>query len=243
MHLTAYALKHMLLRMLTLLTTDEFADWFAALNDASAEEVASGLELMRELGPERAPPHTRDLVLWYQAFPDGPLGCRWLEGDFFNFSQRLRAFVSHLESAGVQRRLAEAPPEAQMRVSSALAEIRALAHPRHIYAALQREGAEKALANLQRHYHTILQAANVLPARKTAYTEALHELNFPSCQPALRVLYGVDVANDRALLVLGESLDRQAFGPAVRRALRVWNAFLSGESSDQPSALQPRQRQ
>lgn len=226
--------------MLTLLTTDEFADWFAALDDASAEEVATGLELVRELGPERAPPQSRDLLLWYQADPLRRAGPRWLEGDFLTFAQNVRAIVEHLESELVRRKLANVPIEAQHRVSTALAAIRVLAQPRRIWATLQHEGADEALGKLKQHYASILQVIGVPAARRAAYGNELHELNFPSCQPALRVLYGVDAANAHALLVLGESLDRRAFGPSVRRALQVWNAYLSGENRDRPGHLEPR---
>jgi Arc/MetJ family transcription regulator len=47
----------------------------------------------------------------------------------------------------------------------------------------------------------------------------------------MRILYGVDAPRARALLVLGEHLDRNAYGPAVRRALAVWQTYLNDQKA------------
>jgi len=42
------------------------------------------------------------------------------------------------------------------------------------------------------------------------------------------LLYGVDVKGEKALFALGEWLDRSFYGDSVRRAERMWRAFLDG---------------
>ncbi len=52
--------------MLELVTTEVFAEWFAALGDGAAEDVATALEVIAELGPEKAPPGSREALLWFE---------------------------------------------------------------------------------------------------------------------------------------------------------------------------------
>jgi hypothetical protein len=52
--------------MLQLLTTDAFADWFAALDDRAAEDVATALDVVERLEPAQAPPASRKSLLWYE---------------------------------------------------------------------------------------------------------------------------------------------------------------------------------
>jgi hypothetical protein len=40
--------------MLEILTTEEFAAWFRALDDDAAEDVATALQVVEELGPGRS---------------------------------------------------------------------------------------------------------------------------------------------------------------------------------------------
>jgi hypothetical protein len=52
--------------MLELVTTQAFAEWFSALGDGAAEDVATALEVIAELGPEKAPPGSRESLLWFE---------------------------------------------------------------------------------------------------------------------------------------------------------------------------------
>jgi hypothetical protein len=45
-----------------------------------------------------------------------------------------------------------------------------------------------------------------------------------------RILYGVDLRREVALIVLGERLDRNFYGDTVRRAERVWQRFLQSNA-------------
>jgi hypothetical protein len=55
----------------------------------------------------------------------------------------------------------------------------------------------------------------------------LRELTIKSVLPGLRVLYGIDVARERILVLLGEALDRAYYGDSVRFAERRFREFLS----------------
>jgi hypothetical protein len=52
--------------MLQLLTTDAFGDWFAGLDDELAEDVATALDVVEQLGPSHSPPGSRESLLWYE---------------------------------------------------------------------------------------------------------------------------------------------------------------------------------
>jgi hypothetical protein len=53
--------------VLQILTTNEFATWFGALeDDALAEEVGTALEVIEQLGPGRPAPGSSESLLWYE---------------------------------------------------------------------------------------------------------------------------------------------------------------------------------
>jgi hypothetical protein len=54
MLLTTYAVECIMTPMLEILTTEEFAAWFRALDDDAAEDVATALQVVEELGPGRS---------------------------------------------------------------------------------------------------------------------------------------------------------------------------------------------
>jgi hypothetical protein len=68
-----------------------------------------------------------------------------------------------------------------------------------------------------------------------AHSPALREILLRAPPPGFRLLYGVDSRKNRALVVLGEALDRSFYGDSVRRAERLWQEFLNGELSAQPA--------
>jgi hypothetical protein len=47
-------------------TTDEFAQWFSALDDATAEDVAATLEVIAQLGAEKEAPGSSEWLTWYE---------------------------------------------------------------------------------------------------------------------------------------------------------------------------------
>jgi hypothetical protein len=234
--------------MLQLLTTDEFARWFASLDDTFAEEVAGAADVVEQLGPDRAAPGSRESLLWYehpvaQAFEDANPLAPALEawGELRDYARRL---VTKLESPRFAARL-ERLPSAQARVvTRSLERIRAAADVRMLWT-LARHGVrvaardpfDEARDELRRAYFDALGAAGFHVADVPAHTLALRELARRGPGPAFRILYGVDAGKETALLVLGEPLDRCFYGGSVRRAEAAWKRFQDGElGAAQPMA-------
>jgi hypothetical protein len=209
--------------MLTLQATESFTTWFQALADSDAEEVATGIELIQALEPAQAPPQSSELLLWYQCPPDGvSLDWRLLRrfSTFSQFSARLRKLLTKLESESVQRRLAEVSNERAIVAFATLQRIAARASFRHVYTADEPSWDEVTALCKQ-----LFEALGISEAPAPA-SDGVRELSFDACKPGLRVLYGVEAASSRGLLIMGEALDRSAYGPSVRHALALWAQFL-----------------
>src|SRR5215472_10282490 len=52
--------------MFELLTTEAFAAWFSALDDAVAEDVAAAVDVIAQLGTETEAPGSSEWLLWYE---------------------------------------------------------------------------------------------------------------------------------------------------------------------------------
>ncbi len=124
--------------MLELRTTDEFAAWYATLEQSAAEDVAATLEVIVRLGTEKEAPGSSDLLTWYE-HPSlaehfsalgltHPLGLqpamsrvvdRWRE--FHGYSRRV---VKHLESQPFIARLGKLDAGAAAAVENALVRIK-----------------------------------------------------------------------------------------------------------------------
>lgn len=210
--------------MLTVLTTDDFASWFGTLDDRDVEEVATGIELIEKLGPDRAPPSSSELLLWYQS----PSGEPQIDGDYspemIELAQWARAALHRLSSDRVQQRLKGLPIERAARVSTSLTLIHERA--RVWRQNLPGDARHRNLREVVSEYRRTLEALELEDAPPQSSLQTLRELSLRHRNPGLRVLYGVDVPNARALLILGEQLDQRAYGPSVRRALAVWQRFL-----------------
>lgn len=213
--------------MLDLHTTDEFARWFEALHDSLAEEVTSAVELTAALGPERAPERSSALLLWYQA-PEARTGLapRFEQAldDFPLLSERLRGLLKYFESQAVRRKLVKLPGERAMHAFVALERIAARAH----WAQLYSRGGAQVWLDVEALARSICDAIGVELPRPAPCT-GLRELQVGTRKPGWRILYGVDVERSRGLLISGESLDRSAYGPSVRRALALWHEFMDGQ--------------
>lgn len=227
--------------MLELVTTEAFADWFASLDDALAEDVATALDVIEELGPERAPPGSREALLWYEhpsvadfaaAGSLAPELEAW--GAFRGYAARV---LAKLESPRFVSRLARLRTADSARVLEAVRRIRRLADPRArwtLHAATAPLGAsalarpETASAELRRLYFEVLEAAGFALSDPALPACALYELARRAPGPAFRLLYGVDGERGAGLVLVGERLDRSYYGDSVRRAERLWRAFLEG---------------
>lgn len=210
--------------MLTLLTTEEFAAWFRNLADAAAEEVATALELIELMGPDASPPNSSELLLWYESASGAPRIDAFYRADFMPVLERMRQIMQHLESEEVRERLATVPFERAQRASEALRQVRGRLRPAlH----LMHRG-EGSVRELEASYRNVLDALGLREAAPRPAGPALRELCLRKREPGMRIMYGVDVPTKRALVVWGEHLDRNAYGPSVRRALALWQEFRSG---------------
>ncbi|HET6331972.1 MAG TPA: hypothetical protein VFG30_02110 [Polyangiales bacterium] len=210
--------------MLTLLTTDDFAAWFRGLSDEDAEDVAVALGLIEALGPTRMAPGSTELLLWYQSPAADRLRVRFAE-EFGQFTSGMRRIVRHLESESVAQRLAEVSSDRARTAHDAIRMLLLRARFSHFYSAKD----EKITSAVFRHYRTLLEALDLEePKDEEPAQPALRQIDIAKRTPGMRVLYGVDAAHERVLLVLGESLDGCAYGPSVRKALSIWQEFLRG---------------
>ena len=242
--------------MFELLTTDEFAEWFAGLDDPAAEDVAATLEVIAQLGARAEAPGSSEWLLWYEhpglsargrleallAIPPGL--ARFAEGwgVFLGYVKRV---TKHLESPAFVARLAGLEARHAAVVADAVERIRRLSTTRHLALsefrrrrgalgrALRAEDAGSLerftdLTEVREAYFAALAAAGFALNDVPPHSPALREISLRGRPPGLRLLYGVDAPNDRALVVLGEWLDRSFYGDSVRSAERAWQRFLGG---------------
>jgi hypothetical protein len=226
--------------MLRVVTTDEFARWFGALDDAFAEDVAAAVDVIEQLGPERAAPGSRESLLWYEH----PLMARVEEtnplaweleawGALRDYARRL---LVKLESPRFVSRLERLPAAQAAAALRAVRRIRDAADPRMRWA-LKLHGPrpgtpappDDICAELRRAYFAAIEAAGFFVTDVPAHSLALREVSRRVPAPAFRLLYGVNAEQETALLVLGERLDRAFYGDSVRLAENTWARFLDGE--------------
>jgi hypothetical protein len=228
--------------MLQLLTTEEFAGWFGKLDDKVAEEVATALDVVERLGPERAAPGSRELLLWYEH----PVAARFKELDWLSWSLEAwgcfrdyaERVLHQLESHRFTSRVSSLKPEDAARVFDSIKHIKGLTDPRLRWTlvakgmAHARKGGdplEDPCAELRRLYLAALGAAGFEVTDVPAHSSALREFAKRLPAPGFRLLYGVHAVRGVALIVLGEALDRSFYGDSVRRAEKAWKQFLEGE--------------
>lgn len=220
--------------MLEVLTTDEFAAWFDALEDGPAEDVATALEMIEKLGPLRPVPGSSEWLLWYQhrGAPEFVTVDDWAE-----FRDSAKEAVARLEQPGFAAKLRALPKEDAGRVMVAIDALRmASAVRRRGLAMLVAEVAARAgqpadpYAVLRQAYQTVAAATGLTAGDLPVHSSALRELLVSSPASRSRILYGVDLRHSVALVVAGERLDRSFYGDTVRRAERVWQQFLQSNT-------------
>src|SRR5262249_10943668 len=122
------------LLMVRVLTTDVFADWFAVLGDKDAEDVATALDVIEELGPAKAPPGSRESLLWYEH----PRVSRFQLADSLSwdleawgcFRDYAKRIVAQLESPRFEARLSRIGPKEAYAVLDAIKQIKRATDPR-----------------------------------------------------------------------------------------------------------------
>jgi hypothetical protein len=193
---------------------------------------------------------------------DDPAFTHWLHtwGVFNGYARRV---VQHLESAPFRARLVALPAADVAAVMAAITLVkkattrRVLAMSeymlRHRVSLGLRTLTPEQQAGLSRlveldeiraAYLQALAAAGFEVVDVPAHTRALREiaLRAPALPvPALRLLYGIDEPGERALVVLGEAMDRTRgfYGDSVRRAEQLWKQFLDGDTRATRPATAP----
>jgi hypothetical protein len=164
----------------------------------------------------------------------------------------VKRVVKHLESQSFVARATELDPRGAMAVRDAVARIKKTVTRRSLafsdlqvkrrlrtHAPTAREAVDLArlvdIAEVREAYLAALAAAGFSVVDVPAHSPALREIMLRAPPPGFRLLYGVDSPKNRALVVLGEALDRSFYGDSVRRAERVWQEFLHGELSAEPA--------
>jgi len=248
-----------------LLTSEDFARWFAALDERASEDVAATLEVISQLGTEKEAPGSSEWLTWYEhpslsarlreRHPHQGADPRFVQAihEWGAFNGYARRVVKHLESRGFVERLGQLPPSAATAVREAVAEIRRTVTRRALMLSdymgkaklwLRPPTAAQALelgrlADVQEvrdAYLRALAAAGFDVIDVPAHSPALREIALRLPPPGLRLLYGIDVARNRGLVVLGERFDRSFYGDSVRRAERLWQEFLASEPQPTESA-------
>ena len=238
-------------------TSDDFAHWFTSLDQATAEDVATTLEVIIQLGPEREAPGSTEWVTWYEhpslssrlrdlhphSFASPAfLRCVHEWGVFIGYTRRV---VKHLESKSFVARVGQLSATEAAVVSDAVARIKKTVTQRQLLSMeLYRRRALKSetlppkeardLAplidgqDIRDAYLCALAAAGFTVVDVPAHSPALREIALRTPAPGFRLLYGIDVPRNRGLVVVGEHLDRSFYGDSVRRGERQWQEFLEG---------------
>jgi hypothetical protein len=235
--------------VLSVLTTDEFAEWFATLDDPTAESVATAVEVVEQLGPQRAPPASRESLLWYEhpsvSCFEVPGSLSWQLEAWGAFREYARKALVQLESKRFVSRLMSLSPADAETVLRSIRRIRRVSDPRARWS-LKRRAAllasdsrvEDAREEVRRLYFEALGAAGFSLTDVPAHSLALRELSQRFPPAGFRLLYGVHAERETALFVLGEPLGRTFYGHSVRRAEALWRQFLDGTLRDvEPAQL------
>ena len=211
--------------MLELLVSDEFADWFAGLDQATAEDVATALEIIERLGPRQAAPGSSEWLLWYEHRLSAEFSL--VMSDWGAFRDEVLAMIEHLESPRFAARLRGLGSREAATVATAMNKIKSFSGARR--RGLATRGPQGGLlAEIRQWYRAALEAVGLDPVSFPVHSSALRELDLRARAPGVRLLYGVDAERDIAVVVLGEWLDRDFYGDSVRLAERLWKQFLQG---------------
>jgi hypothetical protein len=227
--------------MLQVLTTDEFASWFRSLDDKTAEDVATALDVVEELGPDRSPSESRDSLLWYEhpmvSRFDGFDSVSWWLEAWARFKDYAKQVIEKLESPRFMARVARLGPTEAKDIFNAIQEIKNATNPRAAWSLKLLQEHQKLprgarppdpCLELRRLYFVALEAAGFQIADIPDRAPALREFCRRIAEPAFRLVYGVSADRTVALFLLGEWLDRSFYGDSVRRAEAMWKQYQEG---------------
>jgi hypothetical protein len=210
-----------MLRVFEIAPEPEFSRWFESLPERVAEEVAGALEVAAGAGAALDPDRVSRALLWY----DGTAGVPWFAS--LELLPHWLAWQAEalrcLESPAFATRLLEVEPGLAKRALDAVARVKASLRSTRLVTQL---GARDDARRVREHFHEALRLVGLEPHQVRDSESGLCELTLGT-SPKRRVLFGVDSAAQKLVVILGEELTRKYYGDSVRFAERRWSEHLA----------------
>lgn len=233
--------------MYDIVVTDEFARWFEVLRDAEAESVAALLGVVGELGPGLGTPRARRSLLWFDGTREDESEGDWGWGGSWQLSWRdavdslaafdeWRTFALHcLESSAFSRLLAGLDGRDALSVLRSVEQLRQrLRLARWALGGVLRlsGSAREALgADLRAIFDGVLRQVGLDPSGVGEPSSGLREVSVTELAPPARLIYGIDGAARRVVVLVADRLDHAYYGDSVRFAEARFREYLAGRES------------
>lgn len=227
---------------------DEFARWFEALEATAAEQVAGALEVVAATGPAFDPVKQSQSLLWFDDAGRVPpseglaeLTSYRLAPDSGDLLQWQREVVRFLDGPHFKRALEQLDGASAAQAVDGVRRVRenlraswmsfAFGSPRWgsggLAAARARRGSARHVArSVKSALEGVLALVGLGLDALGDRESGLRELTVADTAPALRVIYGLDVSEQRLVALIGEALTRTYYGDSVRVAEQRWNEYL-----------------
>ena len=185
MHLPTYVVIVHIISMLQLYTSEEFAAWFAELDDTVAEVIATALDVVQELGPGQSAPGSTEWLLWY-GVPEAP-HFGHLE-QWSAFRDEAKRALEHLASPRFLARFARLGAPEAAHVSRAIEHIKTMAgvNRKGLLSAMHQGGAwllRDKRSEMVSSYRAALIATGLDEADFPAHSDAVRELTLEAPLP------------------------------------------------------------
>jgi hypothetical protein len=221
-----------------------FDAWFEGLTEAEAEEITAALEVVAHAAESLDPPDVSRALLWFDGTGTAPVsvghaGALALELALARSVEGLRSVLAWqrelltcLDAPAFRRRLARLTEPAAATALGTVEQLREQLRAWQTRLALElgtgRVSVDTLLerrAALMREFSSVLELFGLAPGHFIALASGLRELTVTRTEPHLRVLFGIDVAQKRLVVLLGEALDRAYYGDSVRFAEARWASY------------------
>ena len=233
--------------MFEITVSTEFEHWYQALDAASAEQVASELNVLERLGPELDQVRASRLLLWFDgtSAAELPAVSPALLASTQQLEQLLRRRTEALhclETPNFQARFLKLDAQRARQGHELIERLRASVRAAGLQLMLEKGGAlvrDPARVwlsdGVQRALQELLELVGLRPEDVADTASGLRELSLRELAPPHRLLYGIDMPRRRILVILAEPRGRAYHGDAVRRAERRWRKYCR----DLPPSVQP----
>jgi hypothetical protein len=238
--------------MYEVIVDEAFARWFEHLAPPLAERVAAAIDFTAGAAPHLDPGKHSRLLLWFDgtsavsAEPNfqGLIFAAQKPGAWLERYRELLAWQREtlrcLESTEVRGGLQKLSNDAAREALACIAELRSClaATGAAMGFALARSGARVLGSASELDAHIVKQVENVkrrleqalsalgLDARDVYDSDGgLREFRVDDVSPQLRLIYGLDVKQQKILALVGDSLERAYYGASVRCAERRWQRY------------------